>query len=40
MDKINQWEEELAKLAEILNKSELEVMTKWGAPVYTLNGKT
>ena len=39
MDKINQWSEELNCLTEILDKSGLEVVVKWGAPVYTLNGK-
>ncbi|HNQ27126.1 MAG TPA: YdeI/OmpD-associated family protein [Aquaticitalea sp.] len=39
MDKTNYWQEELNRLAEILDKSGLEVMTKWGAPVYTRNGK-
>lgn len=39
MDKTNHWKEELGKLTEILDKSGLEVMIKWGLPVYTYNGK-
>jgi len=39
MDKTNRWTEELSRLAEILNKSGLELRTKWGAPVYTHKGK-
>ena len=39
MDKINHWEEELNRLTEILDKSSLKVEVKWGAPIYTLNGK-
>lgn len=39
MDKVNQWGEELNRLNEILDKSGLEVAIKWGAPIYTLNGK-
>ena len=39
MEKINRWSEELSPLTEILDKTELEVLIKWGAPIYTLNGK-
>ncbi len=39
MDKTNRWTEELGCLAEILDKSGLELTTKWGAPIYTHKGK-
>lgn len=39
MDKINQWENELEMIREILDKTELISTIKWGAPVYTYNGK-
>lgn len=39
MDKVNHWQEELELLQQILNKTELVETTKWGAPVYTHNGK-
>ncbi len=39
MDKVNQWGEELNRLTKILDKTGLEVVIKWGSPVYTLNGK-
>ncbi len=39
MDKINQWSEALEKLAAILDKFPLEKTVKWGADVYTYNGK-
>jgi uncharacterized protein YdeI (YjbR/CyaY-like superfamily) len=34
-----QWENELKKLREIIQKTELEETIKWGAPVYTLYNK-
>lgn len=39
MDKVNHWHEELELLQQILNKTKLVETTKWGAPVYTHNGK-
>jgi uncharacterized protein YdeI (YjbR/CyaY-like superfamily) len=39
MDKVNQWSEELNRLAEIVEKTNLVKTIKWGAPVYTHNGK-
>lgn len=33
------WTEELDRLASIINKLPLEKVTKWGADVYTYNGK-
>lgn len=39
MDKVNQWKEELDRLAGILNKLPLEKTVKWGADVYTYEGK-
>lgn len=39
MDKINQWSEELERIASILNKFDLIKTVKWGADVYTYNGK-
>lgn len=39
MEKVNHWQEELELLQSILNKTELIETTKWGAPVYTHNGK-
>lgn len=38
-NKTNQWDEELAVLKSIIDKTELEEMTKWGGPVYTVNKK-
>ncbi len=38
-NKTNKWNEELDLLHSILRKTELVEMTKWGGPVYTLNGK-
>ncbi|KGO90707.1 YdeI/OmpD-associated family protein [Flavobacterium suncheonense] len=38
-NKTNQWEEELGILKSIIDKTELEEMTKWGGPVYTINKK-
>lgn len=34
-----QWGAELSRLREIINRTELEETLKWGAPVYTLDGK-
>jgi uncharacterized protein YdeI (YjbR/CyaY-like superfamily) len=39
MDKINQWAKELEALKAILEKANLDVAVKWGAEVYTYNGK-
>ncbi len=33
------WHEELVRLREILNRTELEETVKWGAPCYTFEGK-
>lgn len=33
------WQEELALLQGILDQTELVATTKWGGPVYTINGK-
>jgi uncharacterized protein YdeI (YjbR/CyaY-like superfamily) len=38
-DKSGQWPEEMDLLKSIIAKTELEEMTKWGGPVYTLNKK-
>lgn len=38
-NKTNQWAEELEVLKAIIAKTELEEMTKWGGPVYTINKK-
>jgi uncharacterized protein YdeI (YjbR/CyaY-like superfamily) len=38
-DKTNQWSEELDVIKTIIAQTELEEMTKWGGPVYTINGK-
>lgn len=38
-DKTQQWEEELEFLKSIINKAPLQETVKWGAPVYTYNGK-
>lgn len=38
-DKSGQWPEEMELLKSIVAKTELEEMTKWGGPVYTLNKK-
>lgn len=34
-----QWQEELLFLRKIMNSTELTETVKWGAPVYTINGK-
>lgn len=39
MDKVNHWKKELYILHAILRKSGLKEEIKWGAPVFTLNGK-
>lgn|SRR5690606_22631031 len=39
MDKVNQWTKELEQLALIINKAPLEKTIKWGADVFTYNGK-
>jgi len=39
MDKINHWNDELERLTEIVEKTNLVRTIKWGAPVYTHNGK-
>jgi uncharacterized protein YdeI (YjbR/CyaY-like superfamily) len=39
MDKVNQWSEELDRIASILDKFDLFKTVKWGANVYTYNGK-
>jgi uncharacterized protein YdeI (YjbR/CyaY-like superfamily) len=38
-DKDNNWTEELNLLKEIIAQTELVETTKWGGPVYVLNGK-
>jgi len=38
-DKNNNWSVELELLKEIIDQSELVETTKWGGPVYVLNGK-
>lgn len=38
-DKVNEWEDELDALHAIIQKTELTLTTKWGAPVYTLGNK-
>lgn len=38
-DKNNNWTAELNLLKSIIAKTELEETTKWGGPVYVLNGK-
>ncbi len=38
-DKVNNWAEELELLKSIIAKTELIETTKWGGPVYVLNGK-
>lgn len=38
-NKTNQWDEELEIIKSIIDKTELEEMTKWGGPVYTINKK-
>lgn len=38
-DKVNQWTTELEILKQIISKTNLVETIKWGAPVYTLNGK-
>lgn len=39
MEKINKWEEELKLLQSIIAQTGLIETTKWGSPVYTINGK-
>lgn len=38
-NKLNGWSEELDLLKSIINKTELKETTKWGGPVFTVNGK-
>lgn len=38
-DKSGQWPEEMEALKAIIGKTELEEMTKWGGPVYTIGKK-
>lgn len=38
-DKVNNWSEELEMLNSIIAKTELVETTKWGGPVFTVNGK-
>ncbi|TGD58879.1 YdeI/OmpD-associated family protein [Flavobacterium humi] len=38
-NKTNQWEEEISLVVSIIAKTELVEMTKWGGPVYTIDGK-
>lgn len=38
-DKVNNWKLELETLKIIISKTELVETTKWGGPVFTLNGK-
>ena len=38
-DKVNHWATELEILQTIISKTNLVETIKWGAPVYTLNGK-
>lgn len=40
MDGLEQWKSELTRLREILCSTELDECVKWGAPCYTLDGKT
>lgn len=39
IDSLELWKDELTKLREILNSTELEETVKWGGPCYTLDGK-
>lgn len=39
MQESEQWQEELNKIAEIIRKQNLEVAIKWGAEVFTFEGK-
>ncbi|MFV0304796.1 MAG: YdeI/OmpD-associated family protein [Moheibacter sp.] len=39
MDKANKWNEELNRLTEIVEKTNLVKTIKWGTPVYTHKGK-
>lgn len=39
VDAQNQWKEAIVKLREIALESGMEETVKWGAPVYTANGK-
>ncbi|HEY0091863.1 MAG TPA: YdeI/OmpD-associated family protein [Flavobacterium sp.] len=38
-NRTNQWPEEIDFLKSIIAKTELEEMTKWGGPIYTINTK-
>ncbi len=38
-DKVNNWKTELELLTSIVEKTEMIKTIKWGAPVYTHNGK-
>ena len=38
-NKTNQWENELEVLRGIISRTELVEMTKWGGPIFTVNGK-
>ena len=38
-NKTNQWEEEINLVVSTIAKTELVEMTKWGGPVYTIDGK-
>jgi len=40
MQNTSQWEKELALIASIIDKMPLEKTIKWGADVYTFNGKS
>ena len=39
VDSLGQWHDEVVKLREILNSTELTEEVKWGMPTYTHNGK-
>ncbi len=39
MDKVNSWASELRQLKDIILETDLIETTKWGSPVFTLNGK-
>jgi uncharacterized protein YdeI (YjbR/CyaY-like superfamily) len=39
MDKVNSWASELAQLKAIILQTGLVETTKWGGPVFTLDGK-
>lgn len=36
---LDKWHDEIVKLREIINSTELVETVKWGAPCYTINGK-